>query len=244
MISSHNEIARLRWTLQGRGFTTQDINGVCDRVERDIDDGIVQIVRNATEQAISYAEQIGAHQFIHEVTFTHYGDRYEVGTISGRTDFSTNKIENLPNLLKNAKTAADGSRYKVIPVKNKTGSSKMGTSSFVTAINQQSTATERRQQLAADTVAHREARLTAMMQDIKTIISTKSQPESKYNSTRASGDVTFRTASSKQNASTSWVIPEQDRDMTQFLIGLNNDVASRTDQLILDTVSYYEREYY
>lgn len=244
MTSSHSEIARLRWTLQGRSFTKQEVDTICNTATQDIDDGIIQITRTATEQAIMYAEQIGAHQFIHEVTLIRNGEGYEVGSISGRTDFSTDKVENLPNLLKNAKVAKDGSRYKIIPVKKSTGSSKMGTSSFATAANQQINMAERRQQLSTNTATNREARLTSMMQDVKSIIDTMPKSESKYNSTNMSSDVSFRVASSKQNASTSWVIPEQDRDMTQFLIGLNSDMSAQMGQLILDTVSYYEREYY
>jgi hypothetical protein len=57
------------------------------------------------------------------------------------------------------------------------------------------------------------------------------------------GETHFRTASSKHDASSQWVIPEINRDMTQYLHELNQNIKDSIDNSILNTIARYDQEY-
>lgn len=238
MINPDTELDKLRWNLRNSGLDYQDVDVICDAAANDINEIILDVISNATAEAISYAEDIGAEKFLEDIDVILEGSIYIVGTKSGSADYSTPKVENLPNLLRNAEVAKDGSRYKVIPIKDK--GPKVRTTMFDTVREQQEQIKETRKSLL-ESSGERSARASAMAESFKQSLNRTVN----YSRTEATvgGTTSFRTASSKQNSSTSWVIPEKDRDMTQFLMSLNDNIRDTIESSISTIISSYEQEY-
>lgn len=236
MLNPDLEINRLRWTLQDRGFNPIDVDVICRSASNEITDSILDIVAGASSEAVSYAESIGATNFFADIDVVPDGYSFAIKTRSGNTDYSIDHRENLANLLKSGKTAPDGSKYKVIPIKDKP---KMGTSTFVNMRDQNKAAQAARQALKDKqaTVSER-AHLIAnqMRQSMSTTIAERKKQDT-------GGTTHFKTASSKQDASKDWVIPEINRDMTQYLQELNDNIKISINDMIEYTVNRYSQEY-
>lgn len=235
MLDAELELSRLKWRLQDRGYTHMQSDMICDAAREEIATSTIETITAATADAVTYAESIGAEEFISDIDVVPEGSSFSIRTRSGKTDYSTERVENLNNLLKNAKTSSDGSRYKVIPIKNKP---KMGTSSFNNMIDQNKAAAAAREALKEKRGATVSQRATAVAEQFRASIS------SAMTLNKQSGDVTFRTASSKQNSESDWVIPEKDRDMTQYLIQLNEQIRDSIQEMIHIVISRYDQEYY
>lgn len=134
---------------------------------------------------------------------------YAIETASGNTDFSEPPFPMLPSLLRNAKPMKDGSGvYKVIPIGSKN--------------------TEK----------------PSMARNIfdaqKAIMADRAETAKRqYNKVMPSGSPTqFRTVTSKQNASTSWVKPAKTVDFTDDLkeinISLEDDLLAAIEAVIND----------
>src|SRR5687768_16788256 len=119
MINPDAEINRLRYYLTQKNWLPHEVDQICDLVSRDVNEVILDIVASAVADATEYAESIGASEFIDEMDVIEVGGSFMVTTISGKLDYSQPEKQMLPHLLKNAKTSADGSRYRVIPVGGK-----------------------------------------------------------------------------------------------------------------------------
>lgn len=234
MLDVDIELARLRWKLHDKGYDYSYIDAICRSANEEISNSILDIVSNASAEAVSYAENIGATDFFADIDVVQLGtSSFAIKTRSGRTDYSIDRVENLNNLLKNAKTAPDGSKYKVIPVKDKP---KMGTSSFENMREQSRVAKVARENLANNTKARISEKANAIADQMRA----NAQGMMKKDT---GGAVHMYTASSKQNAGSQWVIPEIDRDMTQYLNELNDNINTAIDYAIYDTVNRYDQEF-
>lgn len=139
---------------------------------------------------------------------------FEVETDSGNTDFSTPPRPMLPFLLKNAKPMKDGSGvYKVIPVGKPSNKPNISTNIY----------------------------------DVQKKIAAERAEESRvrYNSIVPSGSVntTYRTATSKQDANTQWVMPAKDKDFSEELKAINQNLKVEIDDEIDAIISSYEDLY-
>jgi len=237
MIYPDLEIDRIRNTLYRYGLEARDVQTIVDSMSSEINETISSIISEAAAEAVMYAESAGITQFMDDIDIVPDGWMFFVRTKSGNTNYSTPRIANLPNLLKNAKVSSDGSRYRVIPIKNKPN--KNMTSSFSVMADQQKIAEDARRSIG-NAAGTRSAQASMIAQQIKQSVSGIIQSDKQSD---AGITTEFRTASDKQNPDTSWVIPEKDRDMTQFLDQLNDRVRDNMQTSVASIISQYEQEY-
>lgn len=240
MLSPDLEINRLRWNLSNKGWQSQELDAICDQAAADINTIILDVVSGATAEAIEYAEAIGADDFIDDLDIVESGSIFQIRTRSGKTDYSRSRKEMLQHLLKNAKTAQDGSKYKVIPMRDKQKFD-IGTSMFDTMKKVDAAQQEAKTAIVDNNQNNRSARANQMAYQFRQSMKRSMLDDNKKVN---DGPVTgFRTASSKQNADTQWVIPEKDVDMTQFLAELNNRIEDTIEQSVVFIIKSYEEEY-
>lgn len=240
MINPDLELDRLRWNLQNKNWEPQEIDSIVDMAAEEINNTILDVVSNASATAISHAEMIGAQDFIFDVDIVQEGSMYFIRTKSGKTDFSIPRTENLPNLLKNGKPTKDGGKYKIIPMREK--KPKIGLSSFDTMAEQQRQIDAARGAIIENNRNNRSARANAMADQFRQGLAKNIAARQKVHA-EETGPVQFRTASSKQDPTTQWVIPEIDRDMTQYLVDLNDRIKEVVTESVLTIIKFYETEY-
>ena len=243
MVNPDAEINRLRSLLMSRRADFSTIDAVCDAASKDINEAILDIVSNGMSEAAEYATELGIDEFISDMDIVNVGGSYQVITTSGKTDFSTPPIPMLPHLLKNAKTAKDGSRYKVIPIGGESGKRTMGRSIFEDQRALQGKIQQAREALRDSLNLNQQQRSGAMIDKFRDMVRsnlpTRQSFYSRTNTRRTNPE--FRTASSKQDSTTQWVIPAKELDMTGFLMNLNTKIQSDISSSIMTIVSEYEK---
>lgn len=240
MINPDLELDRLRWNLQSKEWMPHEVDQIVDLAAEEINNIILDVVSNASATAISHAEIIGAQDFIMDVDIAQEGFMYVIKTRSGKTDFSIPRTENLPNLLKNGKPTKDGGRYKIIPIREK--KIKVGLSSFEVMYEQQRQVDSARGALIENNRNNRSARANMMADQFKQGLA-RTISGKRFEKAEEMGPVSFRTASSKQDKTTQWVIPEIDRDMTQYLLDLNDRIKETVESAVITIIASYEQEY-
>jgi len=252
MLDANMEVEGLRQRLRLKNIDEQTINIVCSQVAEEISMASVDLLSGAMEDAVQAGESKKSFQFVSEVKVIQDSHSFRIGTDSGRTDFSEPPFPMLPKLLKNAKTAQDGSLYKVIPIRakgNKAGQSRttVTTEAALKNINAaRRTAKEERDardkgfvgQLAPD--ALKGMSTFAALQAINE--ARKSFPTMKQKSTEPV--TSFRTASSKQDPAAMWVHPGKSVNMDTTLHDINSRLQYQLDDLINDTINRYEGRNY
>jgi hypothetical protein len=239
MINPDTELDRLRWQLNSANWQHQEIDEICYMASEEINSVIMDVMDNAVNEAISHAETIGAEEFLSDIDIIQHGSVYRITTRSGSMDYSRDRVENLPNLLRNGKISADGSKYKVIPLNDKE-KVKPSINMFETMRQQQRINKDLRAS-ANRNASSRSARANSMMDQLRQSIVSNGRSA---NSTKESGPVSqFRTASDKQDSKSSWVIPEKDMDMTMFLMNLNDRITDTIDSAISTIIESYIAEY-
>lgn len=239
MINPDFELNRLRWSLHNKQWLPEEVDQIIDTATQEIDNIILDVISNASADAISYAETIGAEEFIADIDIVQEGSLYFVRTRSGKTDYSIPRIENLPNLLRNGKMSKDGSIYKVIPMRDKVA--KNLTSSFQMQLQQQSQIDAARDTIVEANKNNRSIRANTMADQFR-------QNLAKTIGSRKKDDVrgpvsSFRTVSSKQDPKSDWVIPEKERDMTQYLLELNDRIKDSVEGAVITIINFYQQEY-
>jgi len=73
--------------------------------------------------------------------------------------------------------------------------------------------------------------------------SRRASKEAKKAEKDSSGEVNFRTASSKQDANTKWVHPGKEGDMTQKLRDINARMGLAIDRIIQDTIDKHRGDW-
>lgn len=184
-----NEIIRLQMKMTMNGYTLEETNYLINKIEEEVRISSYDLLNEALQKVKT--QGASSDTFVEEVTAVRNGDSYRITTDSGRTDFSIPSFPMLPNLLKNAKVAKDGSRYKVIPIAEKSS-------------------------VKSDSIFDRPKQ-------------------------SVSGNVNYKTASSKQDANTQWVHPGKDLDMEYLLENTNVELDRDIMQSISDIISKYER---
>lgn len=211
MISIFLEVDRLRSALRGRGFEESIIEHIAAKAEKEISLAIRDRLDSALEIAIQSGVQKDSADFINDLRPR--PDAFIIDTSSGMTDFSDPPFPMLDRLLaKGAKPMKDGSGvYKVIPIGGTTGQKKPPIHTNIFDA-QKAIAAERYE--------------NALTQ---------------YNKIKPKGSkVEFRTATSKQNRQTQWVLPEKKKDFTEDLAEINSMLAADYDQLVLGIIRSYE----
>jgi len=239
-MSVHLDIERLRFALSRNQVPNIEIQYICDNATGEINEALLSIVSGAVGEALDYAVNIGADGFIDDVQILPDSNGlYQISTHSGIMDYSKDKEEMLPHLLKNAKTAQDGSRYKVIPIPQK--DTKVEHSMFSVLQSRQDAQDDARAALR-DRVNNKRAGITDVLQ------ANLAKQASAANTVRStshvkSGTVEFRTASDKQDASKAWVIPEKEADMSEYVQDLNRRILDQARDVIKSVVDSYYSSY-
>lgn len=252
MLNPDAEINRFRSSLMAKGIDYEQIDMVVDAVSTDINEAILDVVASAMEDTAIYAADLGAEEFIEEMDLQEIGGSFQIVTISGKTDYSTPKTQMLPHLIKNGEIAEDGSKYKVIPMREgKKESGTIGKSIFESQQALQKSIQMARESLRNGLRQGQSPRATEMTQRFREIARQRvaarksfySLPKLSTGGTSTSPEPTpeFRTASSKQDPNTQWVIPARDLDMTGFLMDINKRIQDEIYHSVNTIISEYER---
>lgn len=242
MLNPDLEIDKLRWRLANSGWLPEEVDQICDDASSEINNIILDVVSNASAQAIDYAESVGADDFLSDIEIAENGPYFHIGTRSGKTDYSRSKKEMLPHLLKNAEVSKDGTRYKVIPIRDKSKSEFKPSNDMFTTMKQMQRAQDAaRDSLRDNNKNNRSARANFMADQFR--VSMRQAMSANKSSIPEGGPVSFRTATDKQNPDVDWVIPEKDADLTQYLSDLNRRIDETIDSSIILIIESYEKEF-
>lgn len=251
MLDANMEINSLRQRLRFKNLSETVIDSICDDVAREIASLSTDILADAAEEAVRAGQDVRSAEFINEVRINTAGGGYEIGTASGRLDFSEPPFPMLPKLLKNGKIAKDGSQYKVIPLRAK-GIKRSGGIIDVTteaalknineariAAKQERDAMKERLNTSSSPQAMKGMSTLAALQAISS--ARKAFPTMREKSTEPVTE--FRTASSKQDPGTKWVNPGKDANMDRAIHDINSRLQISLDNVIADTIRRYEGAY-
>lgn len=211
MLNIFLELERLKSTLLSQGIDPEHVDIIAANAEVEISLALKNRLDQAMEQAIQSGIQKDSADFINELRPR--PDAFVLETSSGQTDFTEPPLPMLDKLLaKNAKPLKDGSGvYKIIPV-GKSGDKAKSPIHTNIFDAQKALAAERYESSLAQ-----------------------------YNKIIPKGSkVNFRTATSKQNRATQWVLPEKPKDFTEDLADINNTLGSEYDSIVLNIIRNYE----
>jgi len=211
MVNIFLELERLKSSLRSRGIEEEHIDAIVSKAH----DEIALAIRNRLDDAMDLAIQSGVQkdspEFINELRPR--PDAFTLETESGMTDFTEPPMPMLDKLLaRGAKPMKDGSGvYKVIPV---------GKASSTPRPSVHSNIFDAQKAISAE-------RYEAAV--------------SQYNKVAPKGSkVQFRTATSKQNRASQWVMPEKPKDFTEDLAEINNLLNKDYDDVVLGIIRGYE----
>lgn len=140
-------------------------------------------------------------------------DAFVLETSSGNTDFSTPPYPNLTNLLRGAKPMKDGSGVYKVIPVGKSGNKQSIASNIFDA--QKSISAER---------------LEAAKKQYAKVV-----PQGGANQ--------FRTATSKQDINSQWVMPSQEKDFTEDLTEINKTLQNDLESKISEIIREYEENF-
>ena len=211
MINVFLEISRLKDVLRTKGLEEDFVETIASKAEVEISLALRNLMDSGIEMAVQSGVQKDSADFINALRPR--PDAFVLDTDSGITDFSEPPMPMLDRLLsRGAKPMKDGSGvYKVIPVGGDNGQKKPPIANNI---------------FDAQKAISAERYATALAQ---------------YNKVKPKGSkVEFRTATSKQNRATQWVLPEKQKDFTDDLKEINNLLAESHDDVIHRIIRSYE----
>jgi hypothetical protein len=219
------KISHLHSYLMSLGLDTSEIEEVVDTASEEIRSNLNEIVTQAVREAKMAGDQMDADEFLSQITLDVDSGYLQIGTQSGKTDFSEAPYPMLPWLLKNAKVAKDGSLYKVIPVGASSGDQRTSTVKDIEASIQRMVGSNKMSDMASE--------MAANFGMGGTIVKTKERTAKPVEA--------FRVASSKQDPNASWVKPAKDKDMTSTLMDINSRLRSDIDNMVDRVIDKYSR---
>lgn len=211
MINVFLELERLKAHLRSRGIEDEMIEEIVSKAEREITFALREQLDNAMDLAVQSGVQKDSADFINELRPR--PDAFMIDTESGSTDFTEPPYPMLDRLLaRGAKPMKDGSGvYKIIPVGGQSGTQKKPIHTNI--FDAQKAISAERYEAAV----------------------------SQYNKVAPKNSkVNFRTATSKQNRQTQWVMPEKPKDFTEDLAEINSMLSTSHDDIILNIIKSYE----
>ena len=211
MVNIFLEIERLKTSLRSRGIEPDSVEVIAEKAHTEISLAIRDRLDTAMDLAVQSGVQKDSAEFINELRPR--PDAFILETSSGQTDFTDPPLPMLDKILsKGAKPMKDGSGvYKIIPVGKPSERSKTPVHTNI---------------FDAQKAISAERYETALAQ---------------YNKVAPKGSkVNFRTATSKQNSATQWVLPEKPKDFTEDLAEINNMLQNDHDDLVMGIIRSYE----
>lgn len=227
MISA--KINALRQSLRYLGLSALEADDLCRSAAEEISQGMMSIVESAVVDIENQGAAIQADEFLAQIRLDAESGYVQVSTDTGVLDFSTPPTPMLPWLLKNAKVAKDGSRYKVIPVGSSTGSKPKPAAKDIAA------------GLSAMTAEGSTAESMAQMMAQSFTGGAVKGPQNRQEP-RSAAKPEFRVASDKQDPTRQWVAPAKDLDMTGAVMQVNDRIRDEVDRLCDQVIARYERE--
>jgi hypothetical protein len=224
------ELARLSRSLFDSGIEVNSVYSIMSEAESAINSAIDELVLQSLEEAIAYAEDSNVPEFAEDVMIV---DRFGIKQLESRSGdffYSKSEIKNLNNLIKNGKVSKDGSKYKVIPVGKKTIRS-----SFDDMKARQNIQSETRAAMLSDSMNKRIGSISESM-------SNSIRDKIRSLKASASKEADFKTASSKQDENSSWVIPARDADLNQYVNNLNQELEVAIESVIMSVVDSFIAE--
>lgn len=213
MINKFFELERLRSQLSAKGLEPQAVEQIIANADKEIEQAMASKMQEAMQNAITAGVEKGSVDFINDLRPA--PGAFAIETASGNTDFSEPPFPMLPSLLRNAKPMADGSGvYKVIPVGAPGDKPSMASNIF-------------------------DAQKAIMVQRAEAA-------KRQYNKVAPKNSVSpvqFRTATSKQNAATTWVQPAKDIDFTEDLKEINYSLEQDLEDVVLSVIREYEENF-
>lgn len=211
MTSLFLEIERLRNVLRSKGLDEQTIASIVQKAEVEISNALRARLNEAMELAIQSGVQKGSADFINELRPRE--DAFILDTESGITDFSDPPFPMLDRLLASgAKPLKDGSGvYKVIPV---------GGNSI-----------KPKQKIHTNIFDAQRAISAERYENAVSQYNKIAPQQSKAN---------FKTATSKQNRDSQWVMPAKEKDFSEDLAEINSMLHADHDSIIMDIIKNYE----
>jgi ElaB/YqjD/DUF883 family membrane-anchored ribosome-binding protein len=219
------KINQLRLHLVSQGVPNAEIEDILSSINSSIQDKLTSILSSGISSAAQKAEEIKARGFLGEISIkpSHLG--FEITTDSGNMDFSTPEFPMLDRLLARGRTAKDGSTYRVVPI-GKNSEQKQVVSKDIQS-GMSSVASQKPSKSLTEMVGNM---ATAFGMGAQKVVQSKSENSQKP------AEVVFRTASSKQDRTRSWVIPKREADLAPAISEINammaSEIASAIDQAI------------
>lgn len=224
MINLEIKLFQLQKHLRDYGIEDSDVHTLVQEAKDIIYESIDELTQAAMQDAVLYAEEQGVYEFAQELTVDQNGLYRTLSSKRGTFRFNYPERQNLNNLLKNGEIADDGSKYKIIPVGKKSFSSSFDQMKAQSAIQ-----SEARAAMIGKNMSKRASQLSEALQaKIRDRVQNV-----------ASRSPEFKTASSKQDPQKSWVIPERDVDLTEYMENLNSQLQAEITNTIDNTIDYY-----
>ncbi len=246
MLDANTELDRLRQKLRFKNLSESAVDSICDDASREISTTTSDILADAMSEAVNAGGSMQSTDFIDELRAVRSGPSFDIVTESGKTDFSEPPFPMLPKLLQSAKVAKDGSLYKVIPMKQKSGNTQRKVAVTTEAALQQINEArfKAKEERDAEKDIHRSLSPDALkggdtFSAMMSLSSSRRKAPTKRE--RSNEPVTsFRTASSKQDPNTQWVLPGRTMDLSDSLRNINIDMHDNIDRAILDIIRKHE----
>lgn len=214
MINLFLELEKLRALLTNKGIDRDTVDSIVKQAEAEIAAALREQLDSAVELAVQSGVQKDSPEFINEVRPR--PDAFVIETESGSTDFSEPPLPMLDKLLaRGTKPMRDGSGvYRVIPVGAPSSSPK--------------------QPIHASIFDAQKAMYAKQHEESLNLYKKKAPRESKVN---------FRTATSKQNRNTQWVLPAKEKDFTEDIRDINELLRESHDDIITRIIREYEESF-
>jgi len=209
--------------LSSLGLSPSEVQEYTDNASQEIHENLVDLVSNAVKESEMSADEMSADDFLKEIELDSSSGYVQIGTSSGKLDFSEPPYPMLPWLLKNPKVAKDGTLYKVIPIGASSGDQRSATVKDIDAAIKRLTGSSKASDMASSM-----ASAFGMGGAV-----------TKYKESEIKPAKAFRVASSKQDSSTDWVKPATNKDMTATVMSINARLRSDIDNLVDQVVNKY-----
>lgn len=226
----YQRVANFKSYLASIGLRPREIDELAKSAEEEIRVEVENIVANAVNEAADMGAAINAKEFLSQIRLDTSSGYIQISTDSGKLDFSEPPFPMLPWLLRNAKTAKDGSQYKVIPV----GADSLSKPDKF-SIRDVSSGLGALSSSRAGVEGMAEEMARAFNNAAINIKKESPEPKSK-------DQIDFRVASSKQDPTQKWVKPGKDLDMTGVIMSINSSIIHQVDEVCSRILKKYEME--
>ena len=257
MIDIDQELNILKGDMQmDNVLEAYEIEDLIEGAYKEVQESILLQVSASITELSEYALNLGAEEFLVDMSVEETASGWQIGTMSGVLDYSTQPIQMLPRLLSNAKTSKSGELYKVVPInKDKRQDEKTSTTDIFTAMKrrQDKIDTARAELHRRVSVRNERSRVLAdqftdilaqqMASSQRNISEALDQKQMRENSSSGETKVEFRTATSKQNPETDWVIPGKDLDMSDKVRQVNDDLSFSQRETVINAMQQLREHY-